>query len=269
MKSASSSNATFSATAPPYPFTVAAGKQQDVTVHFAPSAGGAVSASLTIASDDPTRGSVTVALTGTGVGATAAPKIGVSPAALNFGSVTVGQTKDLTVTVINTGNATLTIGSIAGSDPQFTIPTTLASVVAGGSGLFTVRFKPAAGGPQSGTLTIKSNDPLQSTFTTPIMGTGIAAPVSSDMTLKVDGGSFSAKQGFPAGSMGFSQGIKVVYQLRAVGPIELLVMLGIIVLIASGRPLRRPPSHPMPADDSRILNRKRSRWSWGYWFLKD
>ena len=51
VKSASSGNAVFSATAPAFPFTVKAGQQQDVrTVHFAPAAGGAVSASLTVAS---------------------------------------------------------------------------------------------------------------------------------------------------------------------------------------------------------------------------
>ena len=75
------------------------------------------------------------------------PKIGVSPASLDFGSVTVGQTKDVTVTVSNTGNAMLTISSIAASDPQFTMPTTLATVAAGGSGTFTC-FKPATAGPR-------------------------------------------------------------------------------------------------------------------------
>jgi hypothetical protein len=61
--------------------------------------------------------------------------------------------------------------------------------------------------------------------------------------------------------------------MRAISLTELLtvlvilIVLVIVVLIGYGPPMRRPPSHPMPADDSRILNRKLSR-SWGYWFLK-
>jgi hypothetical protein len=49
-------------------FTVPAGGQQTVYVRFQPSGAGAVSATLTVVSNDPVKGSLPLALTGTGVG---------------------------------------------------------------------------------------------------------------------------------------------------------------------------------------------------------
>src|SRR5262249_4854715 len=67
-----SSSAAFTIVAPAAPFTVAAGRPVDVTVRFAPSAAGAVSALVTIASSDPSRSSLTIAASGTGAATGAA-----------------------------------------------------------------------------------------------------------------------------------------------------------------------------------------------------
>ena len=66
---AKSSNPMFSVTAPVPPFTVANHAQQSITVHFAPTATGAQSATLTLSTDDPSAPTVTVPLTGTGTAA--------------------------------------------------------------------------------------------------------------------------------------------------------------------------------------------------------
>jgi uncharacterized membrane protein len=92
-------------------FTLQPGASQIVTVRYAPTSAGASSGTLTLTSNDPSS-PATASLSGTGVAA-AAPAIDVSPATLDFGTVTVGQTKDLALTVRNTGNAALNIVSIA------------------------------------------------------------------------------------------------------------------------------------------------------------
>ena len=76
---------------------------------------------------------------------------------LAFGEVTVGTSRDLTLTISNNGNAVLTLGDTNGS-------TTMS-----------VRFTPSAVGALSGTLTINA-DHTSGTNTIAISGTGTAAP---------------------------------------------------------------------------------------------
>lgn len=170
----------FPFTVSPTGFTVAAGAQQAVTVTFKPTATDAVKSSFDFASNDPAQPPVVVALAGTGIaGTVAAPKISVSPSSLDFGTVTAGQTKDLTVTLSNSGTATLTVSSIVSSSGNFTIPTTVAQVTAGGQQSVTVRFAPQVAGAVSATLTIASNDPDRPTVTVSLSGTGQAPVVST------------------------------------------------------------------------------------------
>jgi Abnormal spindle-like microcephaly-assoc'd, ASPM-SPD-2-Hydin len=160
-------------------FTVAPGSSHDVTWRFAPTSAGAKTGSLTIASNDPVRPSVTVPWIGTAI-ASAAPQIAVSPSSLDFGSVTVGQTKDLTVSVSNSGNATLNVTSIgAGGAFSVVSPSAPFNVAAGSSATVTVRFSPTGASAQSGTLTIASNDPAHGSITAPLTGTGVTAPSSN------------------------------------------------------------------------------------------
>jgi uncharacterized protein (TIGR03437 family) len=62
-----SSNPAFTVLPPGPPFTIAAGGQQQVSVRFTAAAQGVQNGALTITSDDPTRPSLTVALTGSAV----------------------------------------------------------------------------------------------------------------------------------------------------------------------------------------------------------
>jgi len=170
-----SSNAVFTVT-PAAPLSIAAGASTQITVRFSPTAAGAQSGSLTIASNDPTNSALTINLTGTG-GATQAPAIAVEPASLDFGNVTVGQTRDLTVTVRNTGSANLTVNSIASSNARFsaTLPAPPFTVTAGASQTVTIRFSPTAAGPQSGTVTFNSNDPATPARAVSVIGSGATA----------------------------------------------------------------------------------------------
>ncbi len=73
-----------------------------------------------------------------------AARISLAPAALDFGGESMGTTSPpRTVTVTNTGNATLTISGISVSDSQFAQTSNCASVAPGAGCTITVTFAPA------------------------------------------------------------------------------------------------------------------------------
>jgi uncharacterized protein (TIGR03437 family) len=125
------------------------------------------------------------------------PSLSLSTAGLAFGNVTVGQTRDLTLTVSNTGSAQLTVSALTASGPFSVVsPVGPLSVAAAASIVITVRFSPRSGGAQSGALTIASNDPAHPTSSVTLAGTGAA----SDVVLQVDGGTFNKVVGFSQGT---------------------------------------------------------------------
>jgi hypothetical protein len=191
------SGAGFTLVGPTAPLAVAAGASMVVTVRFAPAAAGVVGGTLTIASNDPAKASTTVSLTGTGI--TGAPVINVSPVSLTFGTVTIGQPKDLALTLSNKGTAPLVVGSITSDNTQFAAVTAAPTVAPGASATVTVRFTPNVAAAQSGALTIASNDPVAPSTKIPLTGTG-ATSSSSDVTLSVDGGTFINAVGYPNGA---------------------------------------------------------------------
>jgi uncharacterized protein (TIGR03437 family) len=101
------------------------------------------------------------------------PKIEVTPTSLGFGTVTSGQTKDLSLTIRNTGSSSLTVNSLTNSNPNFrvTAPDAPFNVAAGGQQTVTVRFEPTTIGNLSGTLSIASTDPASPT-TVALTGVG-------------------------------------------------------------------------------------------------
>jgi hypothetical protein len=94
-----------------------------------------------------------------GTGYTPAPIFGVSPASLNFGSVAIGGSATLPVTVSNTGDAMLILSGISSSDPQFTFAPNVfpINVPAGGNTVFNVTYTPTVAGPVSANLTFTHN----------------------------------------------------------------------------------------------------------------
>jgi uncharacterized delta-60 repeat protein len=96
-----------------------------------------------------------------------------------FGIITSGQTQDITCTLRNTGGTELTgiTPSILGTGASsFSLPTPPpATLAAGGSATFTVRFS-ATSGAKTATLSIASDDPDENPFTLSLTGTGNTAP---------------------------------------------------------------------------------------------
>lgn len=162
--------------------SVAVGASCTMLVAFRPQASGTRTGSVAVASN-ASNGTISASLSGSGT-ATALP--GVSPTSLSYGSVAVGSTSPAqTVTVTNTGTASMTLGTISLSTPQFLITGGSCAnglVVAAGTGSCTVlvAFAPTAGGAVSGTLSIAENA-AGSPLTVALAGTGTvpAAPVAS------------------------------------------------------------------------------------------
>ena len=157
-------NARFAVVSPPTPFSVSPGGQRMITLSFQPTAVGRVDASALIGSDDPLNPTVTIPLLGHGVGGSSAGSLSVSTTSLAFGSVNLGQSADLSLTLRNTGGADLTVNAIMSSDPQFSsvfagspsgTPFTLE---AGAELTLAVRFQPASAGMHDATLSVSSSD---------------------------------------------------------------------------------------------------------------
>lgn len=158
---------------PALPATIAPADSVGLTVRFAPTSTGSKSASLEITSD-AARPTVTVSLAGVAVAS--APDIAVSPAALAFGDVDAASTKDLVLTISNTGTAILTVSAVSSNNGKFALmpaPPATFTVAPGGSRDVTVRYTPGAVGPEdSGTLSITSDDPQDPVKAVPMTGTG-------------------------------------------------------------------------------------------------
>jgi len=162
------------------PATVLPGAFCTASVTFTPSTVGGESATLTFTDNDrAVPGSTqTVSLSGTGV----APIAKLSPSSLNFGSQLVGTTSAApTVTLTNTGTATMTIASIVSSgDFSITIASTGTpcgtTLAASASCTFGVAFTPTALGQRTGLVTVTDNsyNVTGSTQTVMLSGTGLA-----------------------------------------------------------------------------------------------
>ena len=141
--------------------SVAAGSSCAISVKFTPSASGSRTASISIWIG---RGSPQeVSLSGTGTLTTAtAPVDGLSPTSLAFGSQPVGTTSTaLTATLSNTGNAAMSIASLAltGTNAgDFAQTNTCGSSVAAGSSCtISVTFTPSASGSRTASVSITDN----------------------------------------------------------------------------------------------------------------
>ncbi|RMF88735.1 MAG: choice-of-anchor D domain-containing protein, partial [Nitrospinota bacterium] len=169
--------------APSVPFVIVSGGSVDVPVAYTPSVRGAVNAVLWIASDDPDEDVVPVQLSGTGRGD---PDIAVSPQVLDFNSVTVGMSSTLTTTISNVGTENLTVTGLSLSGTDFSLsgaPSTPFTVAAGASVNISIVYAPTDGGPDSGTLTITSDDPDEPTVPVTLTGTGVLPPNECDITV--------------------------------------------------------------------------------------
>ena len=177
------------ATLPAAPFTVAglpadgdtlaSGASLSVSVSFAPTASGSYLDALTLDSD--TGGDATVNLSGT---AGTPAVLTVTPVALNYGSVQIGQNAIETFTVSNTGGTPMTVTkSKPPGEGEFAATTQLAegtSIQAGQTVTESVTFSPTAAGTWTDSWPL--NGTGNSTLTTvTFTGVGIKGTGAADL----------------------------------------------------------------------------------------
>jgi hypothetical protein len=135
--------------------SVGAGESCTISVTFSPTAGGTLTASVSV-SDNGGGIPQTVALSGTGT------DVKLSASSLNFGNVMVGKiSKSQIVVLTNVGSTTLTITSIktTGADPgDFSVSNTCGrSVAAGAACNIVVHFIPTQTGLRTAAVSITDN----------------------------------------------------------------------------------------------------------------
>jgi hypothetical protein len=169
----------FSFAGPNLPLSLAPQQSVGLYVSFVPQVGGSASGTLTITtgttignSGKVRSSSSTIALSGTGM----LGYLSASPTAVSFGSMQVGSNHTQTVTLANSGAASLTISQDTLTGAGFslsglTLPATLAP---GQSLTAAVVFAPTSSGTVNGTLTVASNA-SDTSLSVSLSGTGASA----------------------------------------------------------------------------------------------
>ncbi|MFN8537727.1 MAG: choice-of-anchor D domain-containing protein [Thermomicrobiales bacterium] len=140
--------------------TLGAGESCAVTVQFSPGAAGYFADALEVSNTIPAV-IASSAVVGSAVAAPT-PALTISPAVLNFGSVSVGANASQTVTLSNTGSAPFNITGISGAGGAFSVSgngCTGTTLNPGDSCTFAVTFAPTAAGATSVTLSISDTAP--------------------------------------------------------------------------------------------------------------
>jgi hypothetical protein len=170
------SNSQFSLVGASLPMALAVGQSGTFTVAVDPTAAGNVTGTLTVAGDGNSS-PVVANLSATGVGG-AQPQLSVTPASINFGTVSTGLKPTANLVLNNLGSADLTVSMMTVTGSAFAVSgiTTPKTISAGQSAQATVTFSPTTAGAASGSISIVSNDPANPTLSVPLTGTGTSAP---------------------------------------------------------------------------------------------
>ena len=198
---ASMSSAMFTASSLSLPSILAAGQSVTFGVVFTPNVAGSVTGKLSILSD-ASNPQLNIALSGS---ESASGQLALSPASLNFGSVSTGSKASLSGTLSATGSS-VTISSGTSTSGEFllggiSLPATLA---AGQAVPFTVTFSPQTSGSASASLSFVSNA-TNSPATESLSGSGVA-PIQHSVDLSWGASSSSNVQGYNVYRAGVSGG---------------------------------------------------------------
>jgi hypothetical protein len=170
----------------PLPVKIKPGASVELPVIFTPAAKGHTTGVITLVSTAE-NSPLTMNVAGNGV---AAAQLGVSPATLSFGSVTVGSSASLQAT-LTASNAAVTISSDDSTSSEFAILglSLPVKIPAGQSIQVTIQFTPNASGAASGQAGFTSNA-ANSPTVEQLTGTGVAqSSYSVSLSWDAPGGS--------------------------------------------------------------------------------
>jgi hypothetical protein len=165
------------------------------------------------------------------------PDIDISPNTFSFGDVGIGLSKDIVVTMKNTGEAPLTVNTLQLNGSGFVLlnaPQTPFTLNQNASQIFTIRFQPSANVNYSGILTITSNDPDEGNLTYTLTGRGVNPPDIDVTPSLVDFGTVVAGQ---------PKDITVTIKNNITNGADLVISN--ITVSGHGYTLPTPPSYPI------------------------
>ena len=151
-----------------FPQMISPGGVLDFLVNFAPTEEGDTSGTLSITSNDPDEGQLSIFLSGRGT----VPRIKVVPASMDFGDVPAGNDSSSILFILNTGWPHLEVYDVNHSEPAFTISDTAGTVAGGDSAEITVAFTPTEKIPYRDSLIILNNDRR---IAVPLQGNGVSS----------------------------------------------------------------------------------------------
>lgn len=154
------------------------GESDDVTVTLSSQdiEPGIYENSLVLTSNDPDAETNSIPATLEVAGGT--PDIAVDPTSIDFGAALVGASTTQTLTISNEGNANVDVTALSTDNDDFTLSSEGGFTIPfGESTTVDVTFTPSEVGPISGTLTVESTDPDESSIDVPLTGEGDPPPV--------------------------------------------------------------------------------------------
>ncbi len=158
---------TATGTCPTASNTLAANTSCTEQITFTPTQTGPRTGTLAIATSLSTL-PINAPLTGTGTQS----QLTITPTTLNFGSIALGASSNLTLTLANTGTAAITNLALAlTGDYAVTTPCSTNILTPNSTCQITLTFSPTALGARTGTLTVTSST---SPATVPLTGTGVS-----------------------------------------------------------------------------------------------
>jgi hypothetical protein len=133
-----------------------AGASQKFYVTFAPLTPGLQTGWVYIY-HNANRGLDSVYISGTGIGVDISPKFSVNFTNLDFGTVFIGTTKQMSVIVTNTGMTDMIISGVKSNDAHYIITPVIGTIKPGASQEFFITFAPTVAGQVSGEILFNYN----------------------------------------------------------------------------------------------------------------
>jgi HYDIN/CFA65/VesB-like, Ig-like domain/Abnormal spindle-like microcephaly-assoc'd, ASPM-SPD-2-Hydin/Cep192 domain 4 len=160
------------------PKTLTAAQSLSFSVQFTPTSTSAASGSI-VFTDNAPGSPQTLSLVGSAVAANGT--LSANPGSYNFNSVAVGSSNKQTITLTNSGAATVTVNQVSTSGAGFSATGIAAgqTIAAGSQASFTATFAPATAGSSSGAITISTNA-SNPTLAIALSGTGTQGSLTAN-----------------------------------------------------------------------------------------
>jgi len=159
---------------------IPAGASDTLRVKFTPlTTTTRITGTVSLLTNDPTRSSIDIAVSGQG----AHPVAALGAGALDFGEVAVGSSTQKSLTVRNAGQVSLLVTNFQFGSVHFSTAVDSIEIPAADSEVVNITFAPKAGSAFSDSLYFSTDDPANPRFAVALTGTGLGdAPKDCDFT---------------------------------------------------------------------------------------